>query len=72
MLKRSGSKEQGSFGNRAVFVDEIKDCIGALIKVSPSDLFIEYGNHFDMVQERIRHKSLSHEHEHLVLCQVSP
>ena len=30
-----------------MFVDEIKDCINALIEVSPSDLFIEYGSHFD-------------------------
>ena len=54
-----------------MFVDEIEDCIGTLIEVSPSNLFVEYGNHFDesmvceiydMVQERIKHKCLSHEH----------
>ena len=64
-----------------MFVDEIEDCISALIEVSPIDLFLEYGNHFDVsmmceiydtVQERIRHKRLSCEHEHLVLRQVSP
>jgi len=61
-----------------VFVDEIKDCIVALIEVSPSDLFVEYGNRFDelmmrkiydTVQERIRHKCLRREHERLVLGQ---
>jgi hypothetical protein len=64
-----------------VFVDEIEDCIVALIEVPPSDLFVEYGNRFDesmmceiydMVQERIRHKCLSREHERLVLGQFSP
>ena len=53
----------------------------ALIEVPPSDSFMEYGNCldesmmreiYDMVQERIRHKCLSHEHEHLVLGQFSP
>jgi hypothetical protein len=67
--------------NRAVFVDEIEDCIVILIEVSPSDLFVEYGDRFDelmmreiydTVQERIRHKCLSREHEHLVLGQFSP
>jgi hypothetical protein len=55
-----------------VFVDEIEDCVVALIKVSPGDLFVEYGDRFDesmmheiydTVQERIRHECLSHEHE---------
>ena len=63
-----------------MFVEEIEDCINALIELSPSDLFIKYDSCFDKlmmceiyntVQERIRHKSLSHEHEHLVLHQVS-
>ena len=30
-----------------MFVDEIEDCISPLIKVSPSDLFVEYNNCFD-------------------------
>jgi hypothetical protein len=64
-----------------VFVDEIKDCIIALIEISPNDLFVEDFHCFDesmmreiydTVQKRIRHKSLSCEHERLILGQVSP
>ena len=64
-----------------MFVDEIEDCIGIPIKVSPSDLFIGCSNSFDesmmceiydTVQERTRHKSLRCEHEHLILRQVLP